>query len=267
MTRVAFIGGGNMARAIIAGLANANLTVDIAVSEPNARRRAALKREFTQIAVGDSHADAVAAADFVILAHKPQNMDAVAAELAGALANQTVVSILAGVSLETLRAKLRYAKLIRVMPNLAAMVGKGFSVWTASPAASADYNRLDFVEKLLNGVGAHRRVADERLLDAATALSGSGPGYIFAFMDALNASATELGVDSELARAMIVQTFAGAAELAAQSELTFAELVKKVASPGGTTEAALEIFKRADFKATVNAAVNAAFERSRQLRG
>lgn len=261
--RIAFIGGGVMAQAIIAGVKDAGLETSIIVGEPFEVRRESLKNDLG-VEVTSSNREAVAGADIVVLSVKPQQLDAVANELKSALkASQTVLSIMAGVKMHSIGLKLEHSKLIRVMPNTPAQIRKGISAWTASD--DVDEATIEFVASMLKAVGDELKFSDEKNIDIATALSGSGPGYVFLFIEALTDAGVELGLPVHVARHLASQTVLGSAALQRESGKHPAELRNMVTSPGGTTAAGLAALENGGFRATIADAVRTAFERGEEL--
>ena len=254
-----------MAEAIISGVKDAGLDTSIIVGEPFEARRASLKGDLG-VEVTANNREAVAGADLVVLSVKPQQLDAVAQELDGALTTgQTVLSIMAGVKMHSIGLKLNHAKLIRVMPNTPAQIRKGISAWTASD--DVDQATLDFVASMLGAIGDELKFSDEKSVDIATALSGSGPGYAFVFIEALSDAGVELGLPVHVARHLASQTLLGSAALQRESGKHPAELRNMVTSPGGTTAAGLAALEDGGFRASVAAAVRLAYERGEELAG
>jgi pyrroline-5-carboxylate reductase len=263
--RIAFIGGGVMAQAIISGVKDAGLDASIIVGEPFEARRESLKSDLG-VEVTASNREAIAGADIVVLSVKPQQLEAVAEELDGALnADQTVLSIMAGVKIHSIGLKLNHTKIIRVMPNTPAQIRKGISAWTASD--DVEQATLDFVASMLSAIGDELKFNDEKNIDIATALSGSGPGYVFVFIEALTDAGVELGLPVHVARHLASQTVLGSAALQRESGKHPAELRNMVTSPGGTTAAGLAALEMGGFRANVADAVRAAFERGEELAG
>jgi pyrroline-5-carboxylate reductase len=265
--RIAFIGGGVMAeamlsRAIAGGVAASS---DICVAEPIASRREHLSKAYG-VATVSGNAEALAGAGIVVLAVKPQHFAQVAAGLAGKLTrDQTVLSIIAGVTIETITGGLKHPHVIRVMPNTPAQIGAGMSVWTATgnlPEAARET-----ATSLLGVLGREWYVEDESYLDMATALSGSGPGYVFAFIESLIEAGVEMGMPRDMAMTLSVETVAGAAKLAKETGENPSLLREMVTSPGGTTAEGLREMERRGFRATVLEAVNAAHRRAKELGG
>ncbi|KKK11909.1 pyrroline-5-carboxylate reductase [Aspergillus rambellii] len=253
-SKLAFIGGGNMASAIIGGLLNQGITAQ-------------------NIITTTSNVNAGGDADMVIIAVKPQVTKSVCEELGAAWSQRTtlpvVVSIAAGITLESLKQWLqtsdsRTAHIVRVMPNTPALVGEGASGLFASSDVTADEKAL--VNALLQSVSkATEWVDKEELLDVVTGLSGSGPAYFFAMVEHLVASATALGLPIEQATRLASQTCLGAGKMLAESSDSPAQLRKNVTSPNGTTYAALQTFESLDFSGVVDKAVQAATSRAAEL--
>ena len=254
-----------MAQAIISGVKDAGLDASIIVGEPFEARRESLKSDLG-VEVTASNREAIAGADIVVLSVKPQQLEAVAEELDGALnADQTVLSIMAGVKIHSIGLKLNHTKLIRVMPNTPAQIRKGISAWTASD--DVEQATLDFVASMLSAIGDELKFSDEKNIDIATALRGSGPGYVFVFIEALTDAGVELGLPVHVARHLASQTVLGSAALQRESGKHPAELRNMVTSPGGTTAAGLAALEMGGFRANVADAVRAAFERGEELAG
>ena len=261
--QLGFIGGGVMTAAIIAGIRNASIKADIIVGEPVQERRAALIERY-MVATTAQNAEAVDGADIVVLAVKPQQLEAMAAELAPLLAaDQTVLSIMAGVKIHSLGLKLNHGRIIRVMPNTPAQVGRGMSVWTAW--GDVPQGVIEFTGRMLDGMGEQIYLEDEKLVDMATALSASGPAYVFTFIESLADAGVLLGMPQDVARRLAIQTVLGSAELATRSGKHPAELRNMVTSPGGTTAAALLALEDGGFRAAVLNAVKAAYRRGEEL--
>ena len=265
--RAAFIGGGVMAEAMVnRALSRGSLAApSVCVAEPLQERRAHL-RETYGVAVTADNAAAIEGAELVVLAVKPQSFGEVAAGLSGRLAPaQTVLSIMAGVPIAAIADGLSHAPVIRAMPNTPARIGAGFSVWSAAPAAG-ERARARAAE-LLSALGEHLYTDDESMVDKATAVSGSGPAYLFRFVEALVDSAQGLGFGAADAERLAVRTVLGAAQLAAQAPETPARLREMVTSKGGTTEAALAVLEARGFGGLMDDAVRAAHRRALELGG
>lgn len=261
--KISFIGGGNMARAIVSGLlARGCRPADIVVVEADHDRRLRLSEDFG-INVS-SELPAAARADVIVLAVKPQQLRDVAIFLGSLLDTQLVVSIAAGVRCSDLVRWLgNYRAVIRVMPNTPAQVQAGVSALYAAPGTT--FEQRQQAGALLAAVGTCIWLEDEAQMDAVTAISGSGPAYVFYFLEALQQAGTELGLAPEQTRVLALQTFLGAAQLAVGSEHDFATLRAHVTSKGGTTEQALLAMEAAQVKAHIVHAVHAAARRSVEL--
>ncbi len=259
------IGAGNMAEAIVRGALSAKLltAADVTVSDPSPARRELFAKELGVTAL-ESNAAVVERSHVVILAVKPQMMDAVLAAVGPQLTPpKLVVSIAAGVTLARLgRACPAGAKLIRTMPNTPMLVGRGMVALCRGPGVSdAEAARV----RELFASCAEVIELPESQIDAVTAVSGSGPAYFFLLVEALTEAGVAVGLSAEQSRTLAVATFAGAAELLSRSDVGAAELRRRVTSPGGTTEAAIKSFTADGFQAMVTRAVAAAAQRSREL--
>ncbi len=263
---IAFIGAGNMAGSLIRGLvADGYDAGQIIAADPNAAQLAALRSQAGVRTAGDNAA-AVASAEVVVLAVKPQILQTVARQIAGAVQGHRplVISIVAGIRERTLQGWLGGGlPLVRTMPNTPAMIGAGATVLHATPEVTPE--QQDTAESILRAVGLTRWVEDEDLMDAVTALSGSGPAYFFLVMEAMEQAALELGLPGETARLLTLQTALGAARMAMESHDDPATLRQRVTSPGGTTERALAVFEERGLRSAFAAALMAARDRSVEL--
>ena len=202
--------------------------------------------------------------ELVVLAVKPQNFQEVASELRTILSpNQTVLSIIAGLSMSTLTSELDHTAAIRVMPNTPAQIGEGMTLWLCSPAVSED--AASQADAILATLGDQIRVDRESYIDMATALSASGPAYVFLFIESLIDAGVHLGMTRPMANRLALQTVLGSARLVQETGTHPAELKNMVTSPGGTTAAALMTLEEESFRATVMKAVVAAYRRSMEL--
>jgi pyrroline-5-carboxylate reductase len=262
--KIAFLGGGNMATALIGGLTARGFdAAAISVIEvvPAARERLAAQYKVHASAAPD---EATRAADTVVLAVKPQDMRAALAPLAPLAAGRLFLSIAAGLRLADLSRWLGgHRKLVRAMPNTPALIGAGIAGLYAPPEVSAEERGR--AEQILNAVGETIWVGDEKLLDPVTALSGSGPAYVFWFIEQLAASGEALGLEPAAARKLALATVAGAARLAAQSAEPPAVLRERVTSKGGTTEAALKVMAEERMAERLRRALEAASRRGGEL--
>ncbi len=259
---LSFIGAGVMAEAIIAGIRTAQLEVEIWISETVAERARFLEGKYG-VYVADSNAQAVSVSELTVLAIKPQQLSEVADELRGDVSGATFMSILAGVQVKTIVDNLGTKSVIRVMPNMPAQIGMGATAWTASPSVASQTR--DFAAAILASVGEQIYFDDEKLVDIATALSASGPAYVFVFAEALVDGAVELGMSPADARKLAIQMILGSAALAKDSGKHPAELRNMVTSPGGTAAAALHALETGGFRNTSIEAVLAAYRRGEEL--
>jgi len=257
---IAFIGGGNMAEALIKGLAREGRR-DIVVSEPRGERRAYLEKTYG-VRTTSENAEAVRASEVVVLAVKPQQMDQVLEEIAPAVTKEhTVVSIAAGITLGFIQGRLKSDRVIRAMPNMAAQVGEGvtaMSLCECFTGAGVNTAREIFM------ASGRVLVLPEKHLDAVTALSGSGPAFIALFVGAMARAGERAGLAREDALALSVQTLTGTAKLLDEG-LEPGKLIEKVRSPGGTTEAGLKVFDGRGLEAIVAEALEAAIRRAKEL--
>ena len=263
--KLAIIGGGAMGEAILkacltAGVARSD---EITVSDVAAGRRDHLSATYG-VAVTDDNAAAVRGAGLVLLGVKPQEFATAAEGLKGRLdTDQTVLSIMAGVPVARIAEALGHEAVVRAMPNTAAFVAQAMSVWIAGPGVTVAGRRL--AAELLAALGRELEVTDERFLDIATALSGSGPGYVFLFLEALIDAGVALGLERDAAHELATQTLLGTAMLASESDKSAAELREMVTSKGGTTAAGLAVLEEAGVRDAVVRAVAAAHRRAKEL--
>jgi pyrroline-5-carboxylate reductase len=262
--KITFLGGGNMANALIGGLLKTGFAAaDIAVIEIGAEGRARLENAYGVRCYAAPDASALDC-DVVLLAVKPQQMHAACAPLAPYLEQQLVICIAAGLRLADLARWLGgHGKLVRCMPNTPALIGAGVTGLYAAPAVSAAERTA--AERILQAVGSTLWIADEAQMDAVTAVSGSGPAYVFLFIEALQQAAAELGFTPEQARQLSIDTALGAAKLAAQSNEPASVLRERVTSKAGTTEAALRTMAARGVKDGIVAGILAADARGREL--
>ncbi|MCZ0939424.1 MAG: pyrroline-5-carboxylate reductase [Caldilineaceae bacterium] len=265
--KTTFIGGGAMGEAIIGSLISNRLLspTQICVSEPVPARRELLNDTYG-VATETDNARAVNGASVVVLAVKPQVLDLVMADLGGNLSHDAlVVSIMAGVRIETLQSGLGHHKIVRSMPNTPAQVGKGMTVWTDTAAVS-DTDRAA-AQAILEAMGEAIYVAEEHYLDMATGLSGSGPGFVYLLLEALIDAGVHIGFSRDQSQQMVLQTVAGSVELMRQSGLHPADLRNRVTSPAGTTAAGTLVLERAGVRSALIDAVDTAYRRSKELGG
>ena len=264
---IAFIGAGNMGEALIRGLLSTKTVKpsQIIATDVRAERREFFARTFGVRAVADN-ADAAKSADIIVVAVKPQQMnEALASVKSVAVKSKLFISIAAGVTTARIERELGgQPHVVRVMPNTPALVGAGAAA--LAKGAHATDEDLTTAEAILGAVGITVRV-EENLLDAVTALSGSGPAYVFHVAEAMTRGGVAAGLDEALARRLAIQTVYGAAKLMAESGEAPAELRRKVTSPGGTTEAALKVMSERKLEEIFVEAIRAAEKRSRELSG
>ena len=262
---LAFIGGGAMAGAMIGGLLNSR-TVDpkaITASDPHEERTRDLKARFG-VSTATENIGAARDADIVILSVKPQMLRFVFRDLCGKLRKDALVlSIVAGARVDSMVQGLKHASIVRSMPNTPAQVAEGMTVWTANAAVTPAQRSQ--AQAILRAFGKELYVADEAFLDMATAISGSGPSYVFLFMEALIDAAVHLGFSREDARTLVTQTVRGSAIYAENSPSHPAEMRNLVTSPGGTSAHALYQLEKGGFRTLLSKAVWAAYQRSVSL--
>jgi pyrroline-5-carboxylate reductase len=262
--KIGFIGGGNMAGALIGGLAG-SLTAgtNIHVVDLNTDALDKLHQQFGVTTAQQIDAS-LAHCDVVVLAVKPQQMREVALQLQPHLGMQLVLSIAAGIRAADLARWLGgYDAIVRTMPNTPALIGKGITGMAAMPGVSADQRAA--ADAIMRAVGATVWLQDETLIDPVTAVSGSGPAYVFYFIEAMQQAALEMGLSAQQGTELAIATFTGAAQLAAQSTEPVSVLRERVTSKGGTTHAALTSMDNAGVKAAIVQALKAAAARGREL--
>jgi len=265
-TTIGFIGAGNMTTSLIGGLiADGWSAQNIIISDPDADRREALVSRY-QVHSNTDNLETVMAADVLVLAVKPQLLNEVCTALADTVTqkNCLVISIAAGIRLDDISRWLgQHRLLVRTMPNTPALVQSGATALFAD--SSVDAGGRDLAETIMRAVGLTLWLDNEQQIDAVTAVSGSGPAYFFYVMEAMQAAAEELGLSTEQAQLLTVQTAFGAAKMALESPDKPEQLRQQVTSPGGTTERALSILETAGLKAIFQQALNGARDRSIEL--
>ncbi len=267
MAGITFIGGGVMAETMITAIIRKGVAQpgEITVGEIDAARRDHLSEKHGVITVADN-TEAVQrrpSGSLIVIALKPQHIDAVSALKAPHSTNVSLVSIAAGIRIERLRSLTGITSIARVMPNTPAQIGHGMSAWTATD--DVDEIQRGLIRSILGAMGRELYVHDEHYIDMATALSGSGPGYVFLFLEALIDAGVHIGLPRDQAELLARQTLFGSAALADQSNKHPAELRNMVTSPGGTTAEGLAVLENAGLRAAITQAVIAAFEKARQL--
>jgi pyrroline-5-carboxylate reductase len=263
-TKIAFIGPGAMAEAMIAGLLRQKLAAprNLLASGPRGERVEKLREKYGVQSFTDNSL-AVAQADVVVLSVKPQRLTAVMKSLKGIRPEALVLSIIAGASIKKLSNGLKHAAIVRSMPNTPAQIGEGITVWTAS--ASVSSAQRETASAILSALGKEVFVEDEQYLDMATALSGTGPAYVFMFMEAMIDAGVHMGFPRRIAEQLVVQTLRGSVDFYESNEVHVAALRNQVTSPGGTSAEALYYLEKAGFRTAISRAVWAAYQRSLEL--
>jgi pyrroline-5-carboxylate reductase len=263
--KIAFIGGGVMGEAMLSAILDKRLSTpdDISVSDIKQSRRQHLGQKYG-VAVTESNRLAVDKGDIVVLAIKPQDLAGVMAELSGQLkSSQLVLSIIAGARINTLCLGLNHSCVVRVMPNTPAQIGQGISVWTAT--AEVTEQQREWASSILEAMGKEIYVTDEQYIDMATAVSGSGPAYIFLFVESLVDAAVHIGLPRDMAQDLVLQTVLGSGQFMQKSGKPPDELRRMVTSPGGTTAEALLQLEKGQFSELVMQAVIAAYNKAKGL--
>jgi pyrroline-5-carboxylate reductase len=262
---IAIIGAGVMAESMIAGLLARQMIAPerIVASHPRAERREQLAARFG-IRTLESNRDAAAGADLVLLTIKPQVLSSVMRQLRGRLEpGQVVVSVLAGANIRALRAGLDHDAIVRVMPNTPAQIGEGMAVWCSTEAV--DDVARERVRTALGALGAELEVDAENYVDMATALSGTGPTYVFLMMEALIDAGVHMGFPRRIAEQIVLQTVGGSVAYARSSGKHLAELRNMVTSPGGTSAAAIYQMEKGGLRTILSKSVWAAYQRTQTL--
>jgi len=265
--RIAFIGGGTMGEAMIRCLLSKDVAVpaDMAISDVRQSRRELLSREYGVSTLADDR-KTIEGADLIILAVKPQDLARVMEEMLKSDSLQPtalVLSIVAGASLSTLQHGLKHTCIIRAMPNMPAQIGEGMTVWTAT--AQVSQGQKEMAQSVLGALGEEIYVNDEKYLDMATALSGSGPAYVFLFIEALIDAGVHIGLPRDMAEKLAIQTIIGSTHAVQKTGKHPAELRNMVTSPGGTTVEALLQLEKGNFRSVLLAAVTAAYNKAKRL--
>jgi pyrroline-5-carboxylate reductase len=264
---LAFIGSGTMAEAMIKGILNQELVAAEAIvaSGPREERGRELEARYG-VRWTTSNADAADGADVVVLSVKPQVLPKVLPELLGHVGTQSMLlSIVAGAPIATITKGLSHEAVARAMPNTPAQIGAGMTVWTVSKETTAQ--QQEQARSILAALGEEVFVEDEVYLDMATALSGTGPAYVFLFIEALIDAGVHMGFSRRIARRLVIQTVLGSALFARESKKHSAELKNMVTSPGGTSAEALYQLEKGSVRTVVSRAVWAAYQKSRILGG
>jgi pyrroline-5-carboxylate reductase len=262
---VSFIGGGIMGEAMIRGLIIQNIVIPdhIIAADPLPERLGELRDRYGIHTTGNN-SEAAEAGQVVVLSVKPQNLSDVLPSIRGHLRRQDLLlSILAGTPIRRLADGAAHAAVVRAMPNTPAQIGMGMTVWTGTPEVTEEQRGQ--AQAILGALGAELFVNDEGYLDMATALSGTGPAYIFMFMESLIDAGVHLGFSRRVAEQLVFQTMRGSLEYAAQSGKHVAELRNQVTSPGGTTAAALYHLEKGGLRTVLSRGIWAAYQRSVEL--
>ena len=269
--QITFIGGGNMGRALISGLlANGFTSSQIAVVEANTATALKLQEDFGVRSIGslDQVAFDFSKNNVVVMAIKPQDFNVAAKSLAtklkhASLPGPLILSIAAGIRLKDMSRWLDHSRCVRAMPNTPALIGKGITGLFADGAVNASDRNL--AQTICNAVGQSIWVPEEALMDAVTAVSGSGPAYVFAFLEAMQSAGEKLGLDAVSARKLAYATLEGASQLAHNSDEHAGVLRERVTSKGGTTAAALEVMKQEGWNEILEKAIAAASQRGKAM--
>jgi pyrroline-5-carboxylate reductase len=267
--KIIFIGPGVMAEAMIAGLIRQNVAKpeSLFASGPTQERLEHLKAHYN-LSVSTDNRAFINQADVVVLSVKPQRMDRVMSGLKNAIRTEALVlSIVAGVTMEKISTALEHSRVVRCMPNTPAQIGEGITVWTASATVSEEQHLM--AQQILRALGQEIFVEEENYLDMATALSGTGPAYVFLFMEAMVDAGVHLGFPRRISEQLVSQTMRGSVDFYQKHEehVHLARLRNQVTSPGGTSAEALYYLEKAGFRTAISRAVWAAYERSVELGG
>ncbi|MFC1952259.1 pyrroline-5-carboxylate reductase [Chloroflexota bacterium] len=265
--KISFIGGGNMGEAMLSAVLDRGLSQPqaITVSDINETCRQYLKEKYGVAVMSDNHR-VVKGGDMVVLAIKPQNLTEVMTELNGHIEPaQLVLSIIAGARIDTICRGLDHRCVVRAMPNTPAQIGKGISMWTATHEVTE--KQRGWASSILGAMGKEIHVDDEEYIDMATAVSGSGPAYVFLFMESLVDAAVKIGLPRDMAEELVLETVLGSCHFAQESGKPLAELRRMVTSPGGTTAEALLQFEKGGFSELVKQAVRSAYNKAKSLGG
>ncbi len=266
--KLIILGGGRMGKAFIKGLSH-SAEHQISVVEPISELKTEIRNNFNVNVSNFDNAEKqivemVPLSDYVLLCVKPQTFHSIKGALKNSLSNnQIIISIMAGIKTETICNSLETQNVVRVMPNTPSQIGKGISVWFRNNDLTN--NLKNDIEGILGALGEFEEIFSEEIIDKVTAISGSGPGYIFYFMESMLKSCQEIGLDKNLSRRLIIKTFLGSSELASISKKDFNELKEEVASPKGTTEAGLNKMIENNFYKSINEGIRSAYLRAKEL--
>ncbi|MBN1374633.1 MAG: pyrroline-5-carboxylate reductase [Dehalococcoidia bacterium] len=264
--KIALIGGGTMGEAIIKSLLRKKLVNknEITACDVATDRREYLKKKYG-LNVTDNNIAGVKRADVIVLAIKPHEMDHVLGQLVGQLKAQLVISIAAGVTLESLCSKLNYSQVVRAMPNTPAQVGRGMTAWIG--AKKITNANMDTARSIIKSLGEEQYFTDEKYINMATAISGSGPAYVFLIIESLIDAGVHIGLPRNVAQKLVIETITGSVEVMKKMDRHPAELRNMVTSPGGTTTEALYKLEIGGLRSLLISAVDAAYTRARELGG
>jgi pyrroline-5-carboxylate reductase len=262
--RIAFIGGGTMGTAMVKCLLTKGVVApqDLEVSDISLLRRELLSKEYGISTLADNR-KAIEGADVAILAIKPQDLAQIMEEIKNPTPKQVLLSIVAGASLSTLCRGLNHPSVVRAMPNMPAQIGQGMTVWTATPEVSP--RQKEMTRSILGALGEEIYVPDEKYIDMATALSGSGPAYVFLFIEAFIDAGVHIGLPRDIVQKLVMQTILGSAYTVQRAGKHPAELRDMVTSPGGTTTEALLQLEKGGFRSLLLEAVAAAYDKAKHL--
>jgi len=262
--RIAFIGGGTMGEAMVKCILTKGVAApqDIVVSDVSSLRRELLSEEYGVSTLADN-STAVSGAELIILAVKPQDLAQAVRGMKSLLSGQVVLSIVAGANLDSLCQELNYPSVVRAMPNMPAQIGEGMTVWTAT--AEVSQKQKEIARSVFGALGEEIYVPDEKYLDMATALSGSGPAYVFLFIEALIDAGVHIGLPRDIAQKLVIQTMLGSTHAVERMDKHPAKLRNMVTSPGGTTTEALLQLERGGLRSLLLDAVAAAYDKAKHL--
>jgi len=262
---IAFIGGGNMGEAILSAVLDKGLSTPqaVSVSDISDARCQHLEQKYGVTVMSDN-LEAIDGAGVVILAIKPQSLTGAMAGLNGQFKpNQLVLSIIAGAKIDTLRQGLNHGGIVRAMPNTPSQIGEGMSAWTATPEVTGQ--QKEWAGSILGAMGREIYVDDEKYIDMVTAVSGSGPAYVFLFIEALVDAAVHIGLSRGVAQELVLQTILGSGHFLQKSGKEPSELRRMVTSPGGTTAEALAQLEKGKFNELIKQAIIAAYSKAKKL--
>ena len=262
--RITFIGGGTMGEAMVKCLLDNGIArpQDIVICDVSSARLELLNKEYGVSTLADNE-KATEGADLIVLAVKPQNLSQAMGEIKNLSPAQLVLSIVAGASLSSLCQGLNHSSVIRAMPNMPAQIGEGMTVWTAT--TDVNDKQKELVHSVLGALGEEIYVADEKYLDMATALSGSGPAYVFLFIEVLIDAGVHIGLPRDIAQELVIQTILGSTHAVQRINKHPAELRNMVTSPGGTTTEALIRLEKGGFRSLLLEAVAAVYDKAKHL--